>query len=116
MDTKALVVGQDIWMRSGEYAKRGKVVAISVPGAKEIMASNGPPMPEGGCVEVEFSYADGRRYFIRFDANGKTGTGWEGFGQWDYIGPEIGPLQSDPRLPGTEFGPWELVESPQIPA
>ena len=50
------------------------------------------------------------RGFIRFDAvTGKTGTGWDGLGYFEYIGEEVGMLISDPRMPGTDFGPWELV-------
>jgi hypothetical protein len=133
MDTKTLVVGQEVWMKSGPYAKKGKVVEVffAPPGTAT------PPRPEGYIlsptesvefipgwyVEVEFlppananekmgthwDVGDVGRFFIRFDANGKTGTGWDGLG---FFEPHFGStLQSDPRTPGTKFGPWELVES-----
>jgi hypothetical protein len=61
-------------------------------------------------VEVELPVAkDAVKCFIRFDHNGETGAGWDGLGLWEYVGEEIGWLQSDPRTPGTRFGPWKLI-------
>ena len=34
MDTKTLVVGQDVYMRSGCYGKKGKVVKVTPSGAE----------------------------------------------------------------------------------
>jgi hypothetical protein len=127
MDTKTLVVGQEVWMKSGPYAKKGKVVEVfsAPPGTAT------PPRPEGYIlsptesvefipewyVEVEFlppananekigGIWDTGPFFIRFNAEGKTGTGWDGLG---FFEPHCGGrLQSDPRTPGTKFGPWEL--------
>ena len=93
MDTKTLVVGQEVWMRSGVYTQKGKVAEVTEQ-----------------YVSVELFLGENHvRGFIRFDTNGKTGTGWDGLGYFEYIGEEVGMLQSDPRLPGTEFGPWELT-------
>jgi hypothetical protein len=99
MDTKKLVVGQDVWVQVGEdiwkrdepYTEKGKVVEITER-----------------YVAVEFP-GDGTwlqsRCLIRFDAvTGKTGTGWDGLG---YYAPGPGGwLQSDPRSPGC----WELTD------
>lgn len=94
MDTRTLVVGQEVWMRSGVYTQKGKVAEVTEQ-----------------YVDVEVSRAENAvRGFIRFDANGKTGTGWDGLGYFIYVGEEVGMLQSDPRTPGTEFGPWELTD------
>ena len=93
MYTKTLVVGQDVWMKSGPYTQKGKVAEVTEQ-----------------YVDVDvFLDKNAVGGFIRFDANGKTGTGWDGLGYFVYIGKEV--LQSDPRLPGTEFGAWELVNN-----
>lgn len=96
-------------MQSGPYAKKGTVVET---GTQDITSWGFGPRLNQWYVEVEFPHGDGGRFFIRFDAKGKTGSAYEGLGYWEWIGPEIGKLQSDPRTPGTEYGPWELVETP----
>jgi hypothetical protein len=95
MDTKTLVVGQDVWMRSGRYAQEGTVVAVN-----------------DWCVEVELLLIygpAGLKHTLRFDTNGKacdssdlyTDNMWGGL---------------DPRIPGThEFGPWEITEQDDFP-
>lgn len=115
MDTTKLTLGQEVWMQSGSYAKRGKVVAIgSYPaGAMGLPPpkwyAEGPLLLVERYVEVEFN-DDDWRYRIRFDAaNGRTGDGWRGLGYWYYVS-ILGWLQEDPRIPSTEYGPWELVD------
>lgn len=72
--------------------------------------SDGPLTLLSWYAEVEFD-DDGWRYRIRFDANGKTGDGWRGLGYRYHVSAmELGWLQDDPRIPGTEYGPWELVD------
>ena len=89
------VVGQDVWIRSGPCFQKGKVAEIT---EKYILVEI--PRPKNAV-----------RSFIRFDATtGKTGTGWDGLGYFEYVGDEVGMLQSDPRLPGTVFGPWKLTD------
>ena len=93
MDTKTLVVGQDVYMVSGCYGKSGKVVEVTSSGViVQLALFEGPIRPEGPEL-------------IRFDINGKacdssdiyTGNMWGG---------------PDPRIPGThEFGPWELEDT-----
>jgi hypothetical protein len=53
MDTKTLVVGQEVWMQSGPYAKKGKLVAAvsSPPGTVE---NGGAISVPEWYVEVEF--------------------------------------------------------------
>jgi hypothetical protein len=92
--TFPLVVGQAVRMRSGCRTQEGKVAEVT---------------EQYVLVGVICADKTESREFIRFDHNGKTGTGWDGLGSFEYIGKEVGMLQSDPRLPGTEFGPWELV-------
>lgn len=108
MDTKTLVVGQDVWLKSGPYTRRGKVADISF--LQNIQRRNaGQLEPPVGAVGVELvPIANETRCLILFNAKGKTGDAWNGLGAWEYIGDEIGWLQSDPRTPGTEYGPWEL--------
>jgi hypothetical protein len=118
VNTNTLVVGQEVWMRSGPYTQKGKVVAAvsSSPGTVE---NGGEISVPKWYVEVEFlphfnggtaGKWDAGHFFIRFDANGKTGTGWDGLG---FFEPHFGgTLQVDPRTPGTMCGPWELVTEP----
>jgi hypothetical protein len=81
-------VGQEVWMKSGMYAQRGKVVAV-----------------RERCVEVELLRAEGPvglKYLIRFDTNGKACDSSDIYEGNMWGGP-------DPRIPGThEFGPWHL--------
>ncbi len=94
MDTKTLVVGQDVYMISGCYIKQGKVVKVTPSGVVvQLALAEGPIRPEGNEL-------------IRFDTDGKAcdssdiykGNLWGG---------------SDPRIPGThECGPWELDDIP----
>ena len=80
MDTKTLAVGQDVYMVSGWYMQKGKVVKVT---------------PSG--VEVQL---DKGSYLIRFDTNGKACDSrdiYKGNMEWNGI-------------PGTfECGPWELT-------
>jgi hypothetical protein len=100
---KKLVVGQEVWMQSGWYVEKGTVKATVSNPPDTVIENRGVTiyMPEW-YVEVE----TGGHCIIRFDANGQTGDGWHGLGLWESFG------QSDPRTPGTEYGPWELVEAP----
>jgi hypothetical protein len=84
MDIKTLVVGHAVWIRSGPYTQKCKVAEITEQ-----------------YVAVELPRVENAvRGFIRFDATtGKTGTGWDGLGYFEYIGEEVGILQSDPVSP-----------------
>jgi hypothetical protein len=88
MDTTKLVVGQEVWMKSGIYGNKGKVVKITER-----------------CVEVEPLRAEGPiglKYGIRFDTNGMACDSSDIYEGNMWSGP-------DSRIPGThEFGPWEL--------
>jgi len=92
MDTKKLVVGQEVWMQSGMYAQKGKVVVVT-----EL------------CVEVELLLVYGPiglKHTLRFDTNGHACDSSDLYTDNMWGGP-------DPRIPGThEFGPWELVDTP----
>lgn len=115
MDIKTLVVGQEVWLKSGPYTRKGKVVDISfLQDCRQ--HQTGPRLkPPVGVVGVEPLHTENEmRYLILFDANGKTGDAWNGLGSWEYIGDKIGWLQSDPRTPGTAYGPWELVDTPSV--
>ena len=92
MDTKTLVVGQDVYLISGVYLNEGKVVKVTPSGVIVKLARAQGPINEPT--------------LIRFDTNGKAydssdiynGNMWGG---------------SDPRIPGThECGPWELDDIP----
>jgi len=95
MDTKTLVVGQDVYMVSGIYRNKGKVV--------EVTPSR---------VIVQLALAQGptnEPTLIRFDNNGKACDSSDIYNGNMWGGPA-------PNIPGThEFGPWELtnVEVPQ---
>ena len=87
MDTNRVVVGQEVWIKSGIYGTKVKVVKVTE-----------------WCVEVELLRAEGPiglKYGIRFDTNGKACDSsdiYEGNIEWGGI-------------PGTyECGPWELAE------
>jgi preprotein translocase subunit YajC len=54
MDTRTLVVGQKIWMKSGDELIEGKVSEITEK-----------------YVEVEVPKSDGGKYAVRFDKNGE---------------------------------------------
>lgn len=115
MDIKTLVVGQEVWLKSGPYTRKGKVVDISF--LKDyVQGPNGARLKlPVGVVGVEPLHTENEmRYLILFDANGKTGDAWNGLGFWEYIGDELGWLQSDPRTPGTAYGHWELVDAPSV--
>lgn len=87
MNTKTLVVGQEVLMRSGIYGSDGKVVKVTEQ-----------------YVEVEFLRTPGGPIDrIRFDANGKACDSSDIYEGNMWGGP-------DPRIPGThEYGPWELI-------
>jgi hypothetical protein len=93
-------VGQEVWMQSGPYVQKGKVSEMTEKYVLVEVLST-----KGGAP----GWQNPGYYFIRFDSNGKTGTGWDGLGLFEYIGPEVGMLQSDPRIPSTQFGPWKLI-------
>ena len=89
MDTKTLVVGQDVYVVSGWYLKKGKVVKVTPSGVEvELALIEGPIRPEGPEL-------------IRFDTNGKACNSrdiYKGSMEWSGI-------------PGTfEGGPWELAD------
>jgi hypothetical protein len=83
MDTKKLVVGQEVELISGIYCKKGKVFEVTPSGViVQLALFEGPVRPEGPEL-------------IRFHANGKAcdssdiykGNLWGG---------------SDPRIPDTQ--------------
>jgi hypothetical protein len=84
-----MVLGQKVWLRSGELFKEATVTEIT-----------------DYRVEVEPVLAENeKRYAIRFRINGKPGTIFESFnnkqcGWWE---------EEDRDPPCTEYGPWELV-------
>lgn len=91
MDIKTLVVGQEVWMKSGPYyARKGMVVKVT-----------------DWCVEVELPLPEGpigSKHAIRFDTNGKACDSTDIYDGNMWGGP-------DPNIPGThEFGPWELTD------
>ncbi|HET9406013.1 MAG TPA: hypothetical protein VFO39_02135 [Candidatus Sulfotelmatobacter sp.] len=90
LDTKTLAVGQEVWMQSGIYAKKAKVVEVTKRRViVELLRAEGPI---------------GLKYQIRFDANRKACDSSDIYDGNIWGGP-------DPRIPGThEFGPWELVD------
>ena len=96
MDTKTLVVGQKVELRSGPYTKEATVIGIT-----------------DYRVQVEpVLVGDEERYAIHFAKPGKPGTIFEKVrqcGVFLYTG--NGWDEYDRRTIGTEFGPWELVDS-----
>jgi hypothetical protein len=57
MDTKTLVVGQEVYMLSGPFGCEGKVIKVSAEGVEVQIKSRGPMITETG--------------LLRFDSNGK---------------------------------------------
>jgi len=92
MDIKTLVVGQEVWMQSGIYAKKAKVFKIT-----------------DRHVEVELLRAEGPvglKYGIRFDRNSGVACDSSDIYEGNMFGFTPG------RIPGThEFGPWELDDA-----
>lgn len=95
MDTSKSVVGQKVWMQSGDQFKEATV--------KEI----------GKCyMNVELVGEEGRRY-LQFRINGKPGTIFDNNKQWGafrYLVDLDCWWQEESGPVGTEFGPWELEE------
>jgi hypothetical protein len=102
MDTKTLVVGQEVWMGNGKYSRKGTVVEItekyiavgfSLPGS--------PPTPSWGGYVMAHQH-------ILFDHNGVTGSYEDGLGC--YLCGIVGE-DAPWTVPGTECGgPWKLQE------
>ena len=95
MDFSKLVVDQEAQMKSGPRTRKGKVIRVTEQ-----------------YVDVEPSPRENEvRGFIRFDIHsGKTGTISEGLGFWEGTGPADYIGENPFITPGTEFGPWELVD------
>jgi hypothetical protein len=88
MDTRTLVVGQDVHLISGIYSKMDRVVEVTSSSVIVLLAlAEGPIRPEGPEL-------------IRFDANGKACDSRDVYmGNMEWNG-----------IPGTfESGPWELT-------
>lgn len=92
MDTNKLEIGQEVWIKSGIYGKKAKVVEVTERGVEvELLRAEGPI---------------GLKYGIRFDTSGRACDSRDIYEGNMWGGP-------DPRIPGThEFGPWELDEGP----
>jgi hypothetical protein len=89
MDTRNLVVGQEVYMESGIYCSKGNVVEVT---------------PKGVVVQLWTYCADGTRgkdttgNTLKFDING---MGCDD--NWRYD-----------KVPGTfECGPWEIKDTPE---
>jgi len=108
MDTKNLVVGQKILMKSGDQFKEATVTEITEK-----------------CIEAKpLLFGENERpWMIRFQTNGKqftldprlrhqiNCTEYLGnLGVYEWIPAFGGWWREDPRPLCTEFGPWELVE------
>ena len=93
----ALVIGQEVSMKSGPLTLKGTATKITEQYVEV------EPFPSKGMV----------RCVIRFDPRtGKTGSCSEGLGCLEYLGPESSFLLGTDGpydIPGTKFGPWELV-------
>jgi len=87
--TKTLVVGQEVFMRSGELSKEATVTEIT----KHYIE-----------VEPTDLWQNETRYSLRFHiSNGKQA------GIFLYLGDKLGWAEYDRRPLCTEFGPWELA-------
>jgi len=100
MDTKKLMVGQKVWMRSGDLRKEAVVTEIT---ERYIQAE-----------QSLFNQGE-RPWMIRFDKNGKQVL-WDGAwplgikGLNSYIRVQDSWFQDDPRkLCGDGKNPWELI-------
>jgi hypothetical protein len=91
MDIKTLVVGQNVFMRSGEYGDWGKVVEITPTGA----------VVQSIFEEPTLHWPPNER-MIRFDNKGIACE------SCDYKGGFV----EGTKIPGTESGPWELYLNP----
>lgn len=87
---KALTVGQKVWMQSGPLRKEVTVTEI----AKRHF-------------DVELVGDGGKRVFLTFRINGKPGTIFEKLNNKQ----SFAGLDCWQEEAGTEFGPWELVDS-----
>jgi hypothetical protein len=94
MDLKTLVVGQDVYMVSGRYGNKGKVVEVT---------------PSSVIVQLALAHGPiDEPTLIRFDKRGRACDSSD-----IYNGNMWG---SSPRIPGThEFGPWKLTDV-EVPA
>lgn len=94
MDTKTLVVGQDVYMHSGIYSQKGKVVKVT---------------PSG--VEVQTTDE-----LLGFDTNGRACTSDKGVFAWETGGVpgtyEGGPWHLDDIPPRTSINSHWLVKNP----
>ncbi len=91
MNTKSLVVGQEVYMVSGIYGKKGKVVKIG----RSLFTLFRPSV----IVQVRAQGPIDEPTLMRFDANGKACY------SDDIYNGNMG------NIPGThEFGPWELID------
>jgi hypothetical protein len=103
MDTKTLVVGEEVWMQSGPYTQQGTVDKIT-----KFYVEVAVPITQVEAFRIGASIP---AWFIRFDAQGKAGSGFDNLGLWveDH---NAGRVPWGMETPGTEYGPWELVEGP----
>jgi hypothetical protein len=105
MDTKTLVVSQQVWMKSGDIFEEVTVIEIT-----EKYVAVKPP----------FLDQTKRPWMMRFDRNGKQRDGvspLEGLGLYEWyegFAGFTGWEQEDPRLICTKFGPWELTDNKEL--
>lgn len=91
MDTKTLVVGQIVSMRSGKHTAKGIVVEITER-----------------YVGVEPFFENQIKQLICFHHNGIAGSREEGLGQWIYMGGGLLSEDAPWYVPGTCHGNWNL--------
>ncbi len=106
MDTKTLVVGQKVWMQSGDQYKEVEVEEITEQYVRVFIAPSGPftkwlpkpgDPPPSRQVEIPYSPENENGYSIDFRHDGTQCGVWGWIDAWSPL-----PL-------GTEFGPWKLV-------
>jgi hypothetical protein len=106
MDTTKLVVGQKVWMRSGDL--RREVVVTDITEGTETTK---------GYIDVEpvFAPLSERPWMARFDREGIMRSpflswDWGGFGFYEWYPAFGGWWQEDARS-ATDFGLWELASN-----
>jgi len=107
MDTKTLVVGQKVWMQSGDQLKEAVVEEIAENHLRVFIAPSGPfrkwlpklgdRQPPSRPDPISYSPENENGYSIDFRYDGSQCEVWGWIDAWD------------PRPVCTEFGPWRLL-------